>query len=178
MLTAKDAEMTICKGVSLVEGAFSLVPHTASRRSRYNGTVSIGDGKNRTGRSSKNSGFEESLAIALNTAVECISPWEVLERPAVGLAFGPQPTTITLDHLVSMGSCHAEAAEAAEAADSISRVQPRKMEVLDILNRLDLLQHGGVDEDVSLGFPSHMSLAINSFEASIEGALSIFDPRP
>lgn len=166
--------MFICKGITLVEGVISWAPHTSSRHIRYNCTVSIGDGKTIRGSYSKDERFKDCMAIALNTAVECTSPWEVLERPVVALPFGPQPSTITLDHWVNLGCFQIEAGD---SKDLISRVQPRKMEFYDILNRLDLLQHDEIDEDVSLGFSNCIIFAINFFEGNLEGALSILSPR-
>lgn len=163
MLIPLDAEMIICKGACLIEGVISQAPHTSSRYIRYNGTASIGEGQIIHDSASKPLKFKDSMSLALNTAVECVSPWEILERPVIASPFGPQPNTITLDHWISLGGYHMESVDAADSdrdSDSVSGVQPRRMEFYDILNRLNVLQHSEVGEDVSLGLSSYRILQL------------------
>lgn len=109
---------------------------------RFYATVE-GEYQGKTDRASFQNDAYRAISLDLLGASEDRLPWSSLEQPCMAYAFGKSAGTTTLNFWASKSSNNPPKIERTSTA------VPRKMKLLQILDRLQSLE-GGLEEDVSL----------------------------
>lgn len=140
-LEARQAEELICAGTSTFQGHAYRSPNAPVGYSRFYAVLEGGH-QGRTDRAPFQTSAYRDISLDLVGSSENQSPWASLEQPSMAYAFGKSAGTTTLNHWTSKSSSITPKVERTGTA------VPRKMKLLQILDRLQHLE-AGLGEDVS-----------------------------
>lgn len=140
-LDAKAAEDAICTGASTFKGYWDEIPNTPAGYDRFYAVMDH-EHQSRTDRGPVHADAYRCISLNMTGSSESQFPWLSLEQPCMAYAYGKSAGTTTLNYYVSKsGSAH-------PPVKSTSEVKPRKIKLLQILDRLQHLE-AGLEEDVS-----------------------------
>ncbi|KAF2280347.1 uncharacterized protein EI97DRAFT_430094 [Westerdykella ornata] len=138
-LTPKQAEEIICPGASTFKGYWDEIEHAPPGYVRYY-AVMESEHQGRTDRASFRHTAYRDISLNMTGATDTQFPWLSLEQPCMAFAFGKSAGTTTLNYWVSKsGSTHPPTKFAGS-------VKPRKLKLLQILDRLRQLENGLEDD--------------------------------
>jgi hypothetical protein len=141
-LDAQQAKDLICAGTSTFKGYGDAIHNAPVGYNRFY-AVMDSEHQSRTDRAPFQKDAYRDISLNLIGASESQFPWLSLEQPCMAYAFGKSPGTTTLNYFVS------KSGSTPPPSKRISEATPRKMKLLQILDRLQSLE-GGLEEDVSL----------------------------
>jgi hypothetical protein len=141
-LDARQAEEWICAGASTFEGYGDAMQNAPAGYKRFYAVMSH-EHQGRTDRASFQKDAYRDISLNLMGASESQFPWLSLEQPCMAYAFGKSAGTSTLNYWASKSGSNSPPSKRTGEAT------PRKMKLLQILDRLQSLE-GGLGEDVSL----------------------------
>jgi hypothetical protein len=131
----------ISAGASTFRGYWDEIPNAPPGYNRFY-AVMDSEHQSRTDRASFQQNAFRDLSLNMTGAADSQFPWLSLEQPCMAYAFGKSAGTTTLNYWVSKsGSGNPPTKFAGEA-------KPRKLKLLQILDRLQHLENG-LEEDVS-----------------------------
>ncbi|KAH7117996.1 hypothetical protein B0J11DRAFT_97626 [Dendryphion nanum] len=138
-LNPQDADDLICAGSSTFKGYWDEIPNTVPGYNRYYAVMDA-EHQTRTDRSSFRHDSYRELSLNITGGAHSQFPWLSLEQPSMAHAFGKSAGTITLNYWVGKHS-------SANAPLKFSgTTKPRKLKLLQILDRLQQLE-SGLEED-------------------------------
>ncbi|KAF2744530.1 hypothetical protein M011DRAFT_496252 [Sporormia fimetaria CBS 119925] len=138
-LSPQDAKVLICAGASTFKGYSDPIEHAPAGYVR-NYAVMDDEHRGRTDRASFLHPSYRDISLNMTGGAESQFPWLSLEQPCMAFAFGKSAGTTTLNYWVSKsGSINPPTKFAGS-------VKPRKLKLLQILDRLQRLENG-LDED-------------------------------
>jgi hypothetical protein len=141
VLTPQEAEELICAGASEFKGYVDEIPNTPEGYN-YFYAVMKSEHQTRTDRAPFQHAAYRDLSLNMTGASDSQFPWLSLEQPCMAYAVGKSAGTTTLNYWVGKsGSAHPPTQFAGD-------VRPRKLKLLQILDRLQQLE-SGLEEDVS-----------------------------
>lgn len=140
-LDARQAEELICAGTCTFQGHAYKSHNAPAGYSRFYAVLD-GEHPGRTDRAPFQTSAYRDTSLDLVGTSENQSPWASLEQPNMAYAFGKSAGTATLNHWTSKSSVVPPKIERTGTA------VPRKMKLLQILDRLQHLETG-LGEDVS-----------------------------
>jgi hypothetical protein len=141
-LSPRQAAHLICDGVATFHGHCVPIPHAPKGYFRYFST----SGKRAevdTDRALFQNETFKSMSFRLTGRRAIINPWETLEQPSMSFCYGETPGTVTLNGWV------ASSGDLQSVVQFGTKVKPRRIGLLDILDRLRFLEVG-LEEDVCL----------------------------
>ncbi|KAF2633465.1 hypothetical protein BU25DRAFT_405359 [Macroventuria anomochaeta] len=138
-LYTQQAEELICAGTSTFKGYGDAVHSAPAGYNRFY-AVMDSEHQSRTDRAPFQKDAYRYISLDLTGASESQLPWLSLEQPCMAYAFGKSAGTTTLNYWASKSSINPPKSERTSTA------VPRKMKLLQILDRLQNLE-GGPGED-------------------------------
>ncbi|KIV98447.1 uncharacterized protein PV09_09735 [Verruconis gallopava] len=139
-LTLKEAEKLITRGASTFTGYAHNIKHAPEGHFRFFAVMDEESGT-RTDRATFDHASFESITLSMHGAPSSRFPWMSLEQPSMAFAFGKSPGTTTLTYYIGKsGSLQPPVAFG-------SKVKPRKMKLINILERLRDLQMQGLQDE-------------------------------
>ncbi len=140
-IDAKQAESLICTGTSTFKGYGDAIHNAPAGYNRFY-VVMREEHQSRTDRAPFQNDAYRAISLNSTGNAESQFPWLSLEQPCMAYAFGKSAGTTTLNYWASKsGNKPPPSVRDSEAI-------PRKMKLLQILDRLQGLE-GGLNEDVS-----------------------------
>lgn len=140
-LEPAEAEDLICAGASTFKGYRDAIPNAPEGYNRFYAVMEA-EHQSRTDRASFQQQAYRDISLNMTGTQDNQFPWLSHEYPCMAYAFGKSAGTTTLNYWVSKsGTSHAPVKFAGDA-------QPRKIKLLQILDRLQRLENG-LNEDVS-----------------------------
>lgn len=144
-LTPQAAEDLICAGASTFKGYWDEIPNAPEGYDRFY-AVMDNEHQSRTDRAPFQQNAFRDMSMNMVGVEDSQFPWLSLDQPCMAYAFGKSAGTTTLNYWVSKsGSGNPPIKYAGE-------VRPRRLKLLQILDRLRQLEDG-LEEDVSLSPP-------------------------
>jgi hypothetical protein len=141
LLNAEKAEDLICAGASTFKGYWDAIPNAPGYDRFY--AVMESEHQSRTDRAPFQQAAYKEISLNMTGASDSQFPWLSQEQPCMAYAFGKSAGTTTLNYWISKsGSSHPPTQFAID-------VRPRKIKLLQILDRLQKLE-SGLNEDVSV----------------------------
>jgi hypothetical protein len=134
-LSAKVAEDVICSGASTFKGYWDNIEHAPSGYVRFY-AVMENEHLGRTDRASFKCESYRDVSLNVTGTAESEFPWLSLEQPGMGYAFGKSAGTTTLNYWVSKWGSGTPPTKFAGST------KPRKLKLLQILDRLQQLESG------------------------------------
>lgn len=141
-LDADQAEDLIRAGTSTFKGYGDAIRNAPVGYNRFY-AVMDGEHQSRTDRAPFQQDAYRDISLDLMGTPESQFPWLSLEQPCMAYSFGRSAGTTTLNYWASKSSSNPPKSERTSTA------LPRKMKLLQILDRLQSLE-AGLGEDVSL----------------------------
>lgn len=141
-LEAQQAEELICSGTSMFRGCATAIHDAPAGYKRFYATVE-GEYQGKTDRAAFPKDAYKAITLDLLSASKDRLPWSSLEQPCMAYAAGKSAGTTTLNYWAMKSSTNPPKIERTSTA------VPRKMKLLQILDRLQSLEEG-FEEDVSL----------------------------
>ncbi|KAF2200260.1 hypothetical protein GQ43DRAFT_472889 [Delitschia confertaspora ATCC 74209] len=139
-LSAKDAEDIICAGASTFTGYSDKIQNAPPDHNRFY-AVMDSESNCRTDRAPFQQSAYCDISLNLTKPTESPFPWIALDQPCMAYAFGRSPGTTTLNYWVGKhGSSYTPLKFGAN-------VKPRKLKLLQILERLAHLEKEGLELD-------------------------------
>jgi hypothetical protein len=148
-LSPEKAEDLICAGASNFKGYWDAIPNCAPGYHRFY-AVMESEHQSRTDRAPFQQPAYKDISLNMTGAADSQFPWLSQEQPCMAYAFGKSAGTTTLNYWVSKSGSSNPPTQFA------SDVRPRKIKLLQILDRLQKLE-SGLDEQVSLQRPAYTS---------------------
>jgi hypothetical protein len=140
-LDPAEAEELICAGASTFKGYRDAIPNAPDGYNRFYAVLEA-EHQSRTDRAPFQQQAYRDISLNMTGTREDQFPWLSHEYPCMAYAFGKSAGTTTLNYWVSKsGTSHVPIKFAGD-------VQPRKIKLLQILDRLQKLE-SGLNEDVS-----------------------------
>lgn len=140
------AEDLICTGASTFKGYWDAIPNAPAGYDRFY-AVMDSEHQSRTDRASFQQQAYREMSLNMTGASDSQFPWLSQEQPCMAYAFGKSAGTTTLNYWISKaGSMNPPTKFAGDT-------RPRKIKLLQILDRLQKLE-SGLYEDVSSQPPS------------------------
>jgi len=140
-LDPASAEEIVCAGASTFKGYWDEIPLTPPGYNRFY-AVMESEHSGRMDRAPLQHSAYRDISLNLTGPADSSFPWISLEQPCMAYAFGRSPGTTTLNYWVSKhGSTYPPMKYG-------GHVRPRKLKLLQILERLAKLEKG-LDFDVS-----------------------------
>lgn len=139
-LKPEKAEDLICAGASTFKGYWDAVPNAPGYDRFY--AVMESEHQSRTDRASFQQPAYREMSLNMTGASDSQFPWLSQEQPCMAYAFGKSAGTTTLNFWVS------KSGSSNPPTQFDSDVKPRKIKLLQILDRLQKLE-SGLNEDVS-----------------------------
>lgn len=141
-LEAREAEDLICAGTPTFMGYADAISNAPRGYARFCAVVDD-EHQGRTDRASFQKEAYKAVTLDLVATSENQSPRLSLEQPCLAYAFGKSAGTTTLNYWASKSS------NVPPKIERTGTAVPRKMKLLQILDRLQSLE-GGLEDDVSL----------------------------
>jgi hypothetical protein len=141
-LDAQQAEELIYAGTSTFKGYADAIHNAPTGYNRFY-AVMDNEHQSRTDRAPFQKDAYRDITLNLTGDRETRFPWHCLEQPCMAYAFGKSAGTTTLNYWASKSS------GVPPKSERTSTATPRKMKLLQILDRLQSLE-SGLEEDVSL----------------------------
>ncbi|KAF2016570.1 hypothetical protein BU24DRAFT_481206 [Aaosphaeria arxii CBS 175.79] len=138
-LNQKQADDLICAGASTFKGYWDEITNAPPGYNRYYAVMSS-EHQGRTDRATFKHAAYKDISLNLTGAAESQFPWLSLDQPCMGYAFGKSAGTITFNYWVS------KAGSSDPPTKFAGEVKPRKLKLLQILDRLQQLE-SGLDEN-------------------------------
>lgn len=139
MLDQTEAEELICAGASMFKGRAEDAPGAPPGYYRFF-AIMEGDDSERNDRARWQHEAYKDITLSPTASSLCPYPWLALEQPCMAYAFGWMPGTTTLNYKVSLsGNLKPKHKYGAP-------VQPRKIKLGHILDRLRALEKGFQDD--------------------------------
>ena len=146
-LTPEVAEDLICAGASTFKGYWDEIPNAPPGYNRFYAVMET-EHSGRMDRSPFQHDAYRDISLNMTGPADSAFPWISLEQPCMAYAFGRSPGTTTLNYWVSKhGSSY-------PPVKFSGAVKPRKLKLLQILERLAQLEKG-LELDVSQPTPLH-----------------------
>jgi hypothetical protein len=142
-LKPEQADDLICAGASTFKGYWDSIPNAPGYDRFY--AVMESEHQSRTDRAPFQKPAYRDISLNMTGASDSQFPWLSQEQPCMAYAFGKSAGTTTLNYWVSKSGSSNPPTQFA------SDVQPRKIKLLQILDRLQKLE-SGLNEDVSVQF--------------------------
>ncbi|KAF2710877.1 hypothetical protein K504DRAFT_376493 [Pleomassaria siparia CBS 279.74] len=139
-LSAADAEELISAGASTFKGYWDEIPNAPSGYNRFY-AVMDSEHQSRTDRASFQQYAYRDISLNMAGAADSLFPWLSLEQPCMAYAFGKSAGTTTLNYWVSKSGSGNPPIKFAGV------VKPRKLKLLQILDRLQHLESGLEEDD-------------------------------
>jgi hypothetical protein len=140
-LNSEQAEDLICAGASTFKGYWDRIPNAPGYDRFY--AVMESEHQSRTDRAPFQQAAYREISLNMTGASDSQFPWLSQEQPCMAYAFGKSAGTTTLNYWVSKSGSSNPPTQFA------SDVKPRKIKLLQILDRLQKLE-SGLNEDVSV----------------------------
>jgi hypothetical protein len=140
-LSSEQADDLICAGASTFKGYWDSVPNAPGYDRFY--AVMESEHQSRTDRAPFQLPAYREISLNMTGASDSQFPWLSQEQPCMAYAFGKSAGTTTLNYWTSKSGSSNPPTQFA------SDVQPRRMKLLQILDRLQKLE-SGFSDDVSL----------------------------
>tara|TARA_R110002003_G_scaffold1048_5_gene22197 strand:- start:13569 stop:14366 length:798 start_codon:yes stop_codon:yes gene_type:complete len=140
-LKPEQADDLICAGASTFKGYWDSVPNAPGYDRFY--AVMESEHQSRTDRAPFQQPAYREMSLNMTGASDSQFPWLSQEQPCMAYAFGKSAGTTTLNYWVSKSGSSNPPTQFA------SDVKPRKIKLLQILDRLQKLE-SGLNEDVSV----------------------------
>ena len=140
-LKPAEAEDLICAGASSFKGYWDVIPNAPAGYDRFYAVMEA-EHQSRTDRASFQQQAYRYISLNMTGAADCQFPWLSQEQPCMAYAFGKSAGTTTLNYWVSKSGCSNPPTKFA------GDIKPRKIRLLQILDRLQKLE-SGLNEDVS-----------------------------
>jgi hypothetical protein len=141
VLSPQDAEDLISAGSSTFKGYWDAIPNAPQGYNRFY-AVMDSEHQSRTDRASFQQHAFRDLSLNMTGAADSQFPWLSLEQPCMAYAFGKSAGTTTLNYWIS------KSGSGNPPTKFPGETKPRKLNLLQILDRLQHLENG-LDEDVS-----------------------------
>lgn len=141
-LDTQQADDLICSGTSTFKGYGDAIHNAPVGYNRFY-AVMDNEHQTRTDRAPFQKEAYRSISLNLTGTSESQFPWLSLDQPCMAYAFGKSAGTTTLNNWASKSGSNPPPSK------RVSEAIPRKMKLLQILDRLQSLE-GGLGEDVSL----------------------------
>ncbi|KAF2878294.1 hypothetical protein BDV95DRAFT_480199 [Massariosphaeria phaeospora] len=139
-LSPQDADDLICTGASAFKGYCDEIPNTPAGYDRLY-AVMDSEHQSRTDRAPFQHHAFKDMSLNMIGAADSQFPWLSLEQPCMAYAFGKSAGTTTLNCWVSkFGS-------SAPPTNSTTDSKPRRLKLLQILDRLQQLESGLNEDD-------------------------------
>ncbi|KNG48727.1 hypothetical protein TW65_04469 [Stemphylium lycopersici] len=139
-LEPAEAEDLICAGASTFKGYRDAIPNAPEEYNRFYAVLEA-EHQSRTDRAPFQQQAYRDISLNMTGRYDSQFPWLSHEYPCMAYAFGKSAGTTTLNYWVSRsGTSHAPMKFAGE-------VQPRKIKLLQILDRLQKLESGLNEDD-------------------------------
>lgn len=140
-LKPQEAEDLICAGASSFKGYWDAIPNAPAGYDRFY-AVMESEHQSRTDRASFQQQAYKDISLNMTGACDSQFPWLSQEQPCMAYAFGKSAGTTTLNYWIGKSGCSNPPTKVA------SDLKPRKIKLLQILDRLQVLE-SGLNEDVS-----------------------------
>jgi hypothetical protein len=140
VLSPEQADDLICAGASTFKGYWDAIPNAPGYNRFY--AVMESEHLSRTDRAPFQQPAYREVSLNMTGATDSQFPWLSQEQPCMAYAFGKSAGTTTLNYWIS------KSGSSNPPTQFSSDVKPRKMKLLQILDRLQKLE-SGLDEDVS-----------------------------
>jgi hypothetical protein len=140
-LTPQQADDLICAGASTFKGYWDSIPNAPGYNRFY--AVMESEHQSRTDRAPFQQPAYREVSLNMTGVSDSQFPWLSQEQPCMAYAYGKSAGTTTLNYWVSKSGSSNPPTQFA------SDVQPRKIKLLQILDRLQKLE-SGLPEDVSV----------------------------
>ncbi|KAI9815793.1 MAG: hypothetical protein M1827_002189 [Pycnora praestabilis] len=142
-ITFQEAEDLIRAGASNFQGYCEEVPHSTYGHYHFFATVDNGSSMDTDCARFQCKTFND-MSLALTASSDTALPWLSLEQPSMASCFGTGAGTVSLNHWVgSSGSLESP-------IEVDTKVRPRKITLIAILGRLQVLESGLEEEDHDL----------------------------
>ncbi|KAF2180198.1 hypothetical protein K469DRAFT_730214 [Zopfia rhizophila CBS 207.26] len=139
-LGPRDAGDLICAGASTFKGYWDEIPNAPQGYDRFY-AVMDSEHASRTDRAPFQQNAYRDISLNMTGAADSAFPWISLEQPCMAYAFGKSAGTTTLNYWVSKSGSSNPPTKFAGTA------KPRKLKLLQILDRLEQLEKGLEEED-------------------------------
>jgi len=140
-LSSEQADDLICAGASTFKGYWDSVPNAPGYDRFY--AVMESEHQSRTDRAPFQQPAYREISLNMTGASDSQFPWLSQEQPCMAYAFGKSAGTTTLNYWISKSGSSNPPTQFA------SDVQPRRIKLLQILDRLQKLE-SGLNDEVSL----------------------------
>lgn len=140
-LEARQAEELVCSGTSMFRGCVTAIRNAPAGYKHFYAVVE-GEYQGKTDRAPFQKDAYRAISLDLLGTFEKQAPWSSLEQPSMAYASGKSAGTTTLNFWASKSS------SVPPKSERTSTAVPRKIKLLQILDRLQSLEEG-LEEDVS-----------------------------
>jgi hypothetical protein len=141
-LNPQEAEDVICAGASSFKGYWDAISNAPAGYDRFYAIMEA-EHQSRTDRAPFQQQAYRDISLNMTGAADSQFPWLSQEQPCMAYAFGKSAGTTTLNYWVS------KSGSSNPPTNVTSDIKPRKIKLLQILDRLQRLE-SGLNEDVSL----------------------------
>ncbi|KAF2261642.1 hypothetical protein CC78DRAFT_469879 [Lojkania enalia] len=139
-LSSQDAEDVICAGASTFKGYADEIPNAPEGYNRFY-AVMDSEHQCRTDRATFLKDSYKDISLNMTGPSDSQFPWLSLEQPCMAYAFGKSAGTTTLNYWVGKSGSSNPPTKFAGTS------KPRKLKLLQILDRLQQLENGLEEED-------------------------------
>ncbi|KAF1833147.1 hypothetical protein BDW02DRAFT_553223 [Decorospora gaudefroyi] len=139
-LNPGEAEDLICAGASSFKGYWDVVPNAPAGYDRFYAVMEA-EHQSRTDRAPFQQQAYRDISLNMTGASDSQFPWLSQEQPCMAYAFGKSAGTTTLNYWVSKSGSSGPPAQFA------GDTKPRKIKLLQILDRLQRLESGLNEDD-------------------------------
>ncbi|KAI9836270.1 MAG: hypothetical protein M1819_001607 [Sarea resinae] len=139
-LTLDEAEALVCSGASIFKGYCDDIPNAPNGHYRFYATVSCDRDQDMDRAGFQHRSFK-MMSLPFTGPADFPLPWESLEQPSMAFCFGMSPGTITLNYWTSVSGSLEPVVKVG------TKVKPKKIGLLEILDRLRDLELGLEERD-------------------------------
>ena len=140
-LDARAADDVICAGTSTFKGYWDEIPNTPAGYDRFY-AVMESEHQSRTDRATFQQQAYRDISLNMTGTADSQFPWLSQEQPCMAYAFGRSAGTTTLNYWTGKSGSNNP------PPNLVPEVKPRKIKLLQILDRLQRLE-SGLNEQVS-----------------------------